>query len=280
MANCPSCPGGANVRITPEITAEEFLPLLDSPRTGWPHGWQGFLGIAEGYRRAFQAAAQNAPPAPAFPVARGIVIYAGGWRYFPSLYVTVRAIRHTGCTLPIQVWFIGDRGEYDLRMSECLQDYQVGWIDASSFWRENPESNCGPEGQITHGWMLKAFAVAWSPFREVIGLDADCYPVKDPEKALLDDPRFKEVGAVFWPDLNPMDHGLLKKAGVQPPTNLDISFESGQLAINKAKNWLGTWLAWWLCSHYQYYFNIGYYGDKDLFLTAFLKANEIESAGR
>ena len=38
---------------------------------------------------------------------RGVVIAGGGDRFFASLYITVRALRHVGCTLPIQVWYMG-----------------------------------------------------------------------------------------------------------------------------------------------------------------------------
>src|ERR1035438_10861249 len=42
---------------------------------------------------------------------RGIVIAAGGDRYLASLWVTVHAIRHVGCNLPIEVWYLGAKRE-------------------------------------------------------------------------------------------------------------------------------------------------------------------------
>ena len=42
---------------------------------------------------------------------RGVVIAGGGDKYFASLYVTIRALRHVGCQLPIQVWYLDRKKE-------------------------------------------------------------------------------------------------------------------------------------------------------------------------
>ena len=79
-----------------------------------------------------QEAADRVPEPPAWTHDRGIVICGGGWRFFPSLFVTIACIRKTGCTLPIQVWFLGDRGEFDLRMLRALEPLQCG-LDLREF---------------------------------------------------------------------------------------------------------------------------------------------------
>src|SRR5262249_61278969 len=52
---------------------------------------------------------------PAYPKeryrGRGVLIASGGDRFFPSLYVTIRALRHVGCVLPVQVWYLGRNSE-------------------------------------------------------------------------------------------------------------------------------------------------------------------------
>jgi FkbM family methyltransferase len=200
-----------------------------------------------------------------------VVICGGGWAFFPSVYVTVRVLRHVGCRLPIQVWYLGDRGEFDPRMEAALRPYDVGWVDANALWRDRPGVAIR-RGNIDHGWMLKPFAAAFAPFREVVCLDADSYPVSDPER-LLDHPEFRRVGACFWPDMNPLQKGQFERLGV-PPSERPLSFESGQFLVDKGRHWEPLWLTAWLNAHHEYVWGPGYrhlYGDKDTFLMAWLK---------
>ena len=50
------------------------------------------------------------------------------------------------------------------------------------------------------GWELKPYAVMHSRFREVLLLDADNVPVRDPS-FLFDRPEYRDTGALFWPDI-------------------------------------------------------------------------------
>jgi hypothetical protein len=84
------------------------------------------------------------------------------------------------------------------------------------------------------GWQLKPLAVRHCRFREVLMLDADCYPVRDPE-FIFDWGSYRKRGAVFWPDLDVSAPLLREEAfaawGVAP--FLDRPTESGQLLIDK-----------------------------------------------
>src|SRR5262249_14368334 len=152
--------------------------------------------VRQAFRNLFdQAASQEPPSPPQWKAERGIVICGGGWGFFPSIYVTIRILRHVGCTLPVQVWYLGDRGEFDPRMEAALRPYNVGWVNANALWRDQPGVAIR-RANIDHGWMLKPFAAAFAPFREVICLDADSYPATDPER-LLDHLEFRRVGACF-----------------------------------------------------------------------------------
>ena len=48
---------------------------------------------------------------PPYPEARfhgrGIVVCGGGDKYFPCAWVCIRMLRHVGCTLPIELWHVG-----------------------------------------------------------------------------------------------------------------------------------------------------------------------------
>ncbi|KAL5869584.1 hypothetical protein ACKVWM_010373 [Pyricularia oryzae] len=49
------------------------------------------------------------------------------------------------------------------------------------------------------GWAIKAFAALYSPFEEVVLLDADCVFVQRPE-LLLEDPAYRSTGALLFHD--------------------------------------------------------------------------------
>ena len=61
-------------------------------------------------RRLFERAVANKPAWPTRRFrGRGIVICGGGAKYFPCAWVTLKMLRHLGCTLPIELWYLGAR---------------------------------------------------------------------------------------------------------------------------------------------------------------------------
>jgi len=49
------------------------------------------------------------------------------------------------------------------------------------------------------GWPIKPAALMHCQFQNVLFIDADCFPLRNPE-FLFETPEFKEYGALFWPD--------------------------------------------------------------------------------
>ena len=197
---------------------------------------------------------------PPYPVrrfrGRGVVIAAGGDRFFASLYVTLRALRHVGCELPIQVWYLGRHGEMPPKRRALLAPYDVRFVDADAVRRKYP-------ARTLNGWELKVFAALHCPFREVLSLDADSYPCRDPE-FLFDRDDYKEHGAIFWPDMHERDARLKWKAfGVPDPMRLG-SVESGQFLIDKRLCWRPLNLAWFYNDHSDFYYRYAF-GDKHTF---------------
>lgn len=185
---------------------------------------------------------------------RGIVI-AGGGKYFPSAYVTIRVIRHLHCGLPIQLWYFGKTNEIDEKMKLSLIDYGVEFVDADEVRKEHKTRMLG-------GFEIKWFGVQNSPFEEVLFLDADSYPVINPEE-LFEHPDYLKTGAVFFPDLastntwTKWDMFHVEKSEVDQ----DAGHETGQFLINKQKCWQCLQLANW----YNNWSDITYkweHGDK------------------
>jgi hypothetical protein len=146
------------------------------------------------------------------------------------------------------------------RHRAILEALGVECVDADAVRASRP---C----RILNGWELKAFAVLHSPFEEVLFLDADCYPVRDPAP-LWEAGEYLRTGAVFWPDLEggpPLDWGPF---GVAPTGRRSI--ESGQFLVNKRLCWRPLQLAWWYNDHSDWSYLHGY-GDKHAFEVAWAR---------
>ncbi len=251
-----------HAELRPDSDIEWTKQLLQQPPGPWPDGWEGYPSVVRAFQELYDAAANNPPPPPEFPIERGIVICSGGWRFFPSLYVTVRAIRHVGCELPIQVWYQGDLNEFDVRMEAALRPYGVGWICANSFLRENNMAR-----RCLGGWELKPLAAAYCPFKEVISLDADSYPAYNPEE-FMEHAEYQRVGAAFWPDQHPLEAGQWERFGV--PVHDEPAWESGQFIVDKSRHWRPLWLTVWMNDYSDYVYK-HIYGDKDTFHLSWRK---------
>lgn len=197
---------------------------------------------------------------------RGIVVCAGGVNYLTCAWVAIRRLRELGCKLPIQVWYRGD-DEFDRTWARLAGDYGVECIDAEKVREEHPHPNLG-------GWELKPYAMLHSPFRDVLSLDADNVPVRDPT-FLFEAPEYCSTGAVFWPDLDitrtPADSPRWKIFGVE--FREEPEFESGQMLIDKARCWRPLQLCNWYNERSHFYYNY-IYGDKDSFRFAWRRLNQ------
>lgn len=196
---------------------------------------------------------------------RGIVMAAGGDRFFASLYITVRALRRVGCTLPIQVWYLGRDDEMPAKRQKLLAPYGVECVDADRVRRRHP-------ARCLDGWELKVFAALHSSFEEILFLDADSYPCRNPE-FLFEQADYQCRGAIFWPDVMAIDERLKWPAfGVADPRRLG-SFETGQFVVNKRLSWRPLNLAWFYNDHSDYYYRYCH-GDKHTFEVAWARCRQ------
>lgn len=247
----------------PNWTVSTALELFRGPVYQGPPGWQASPIVASAFRSAFHDAASQAPkwnPSLASQ-RRGIVISGGGWKFFPSIYVTASAIRHTGCKLPIQVWYLGEH-EFDVRMQQATSHLDVVWVDAMRFARQ-----LGIEKRIWGGWQLKPFSALHSSFQEVFCLDADCYPVHNPEW-FMDSNEHKAIGATFFPDINDLRPDQWSRFGLT--SRNEPGFETGQYCIDKSRHYKALWLTDWMNDRSDYVYS-HIYGDKDTYHLAWRK---------
>lgn len=183
----------------------------------------------------------------------GIVIVGGG-KYFAAAYCNIRLIRHHGCKLPIELWYLGRNNEMPEAWQKIVEPYDVACCDADERRTTKPI-------RILNGWELKFYAVQQSSFRRVIFLDADCYPMRDPTFT-LNDPRFLGSGAVFQRDCTKFE--LIKPQVFEMfglPTERAWDLETGAFLIDKRPWGLALHLTVVLNSYSDLVYKI-VYGDK------------------
>lgn len=94
--------------------------------------------------------------------------------------------------MPIQFWHYG-RAELDAPMRRLVEPFGVECVDARCVARKAGRA-------ISAGWPLKPLSILYSPFEEVLALDADNVPIRIPEY-LFDSEVYQDTGAIFWPDV-------------------------------------------------------------------------------
>lgn len=199
----------------------------------------------------------------------GIVTVAGG-SYFAPAILSIRMLRKTNSTLPVQV-FLRNKAEYEKKIcQEVLPALNAEcFVIQDHLRRDNPV-------KVEH-YQLKVLAILFSSYESVLFLDSDCMALLDPRE-LFDSEPFLSTGLVSWPDywIATEDPVFYRIAGLSSfPKGLPArSSEAGQLLISKQTH-LTTLL---LAAYYNIYGPGIYYpilsqgaageGDKETFLAA------------
>lgn len=197
---------------------------------------------------------------------RGIVSTAGGAQ-MPIFMVTLRMLRRTGCSLPVEL-FVGfnDHDPY-------LCDKVLPMLNARCVQLEDYLGLDKTQGIAKY--QFKSFAITFSSFEDILFLDADDYPIANPEHFFTKEP-YISTGLVTWPDFwasSASKYLFQIQNRTVPLMNELSSTESGQLLISKRSH--GKAL---LMSLYYNYYGPGYYyplmsqggpgeGDKETFIA-------------
>jgi hypothetical protein len=192
---------------------------------------------------------------------RGIVIPAGGSKYFACAWICIRMLRELDCKLPIELWCLGD-DEVDSEMRDLVRPLGVKVVNARNVQRRH-------NARILNGWELKPYAIIHSAFSEVLLLDADNVPIVDPT-FLFHEPAFQETGAVFWPDFGRLGRERRIWELTQIPYRDEPEFETGQIVVDKRRCWDALNLTMWLNEHSDFWYQY-VHGDKETFHLAWRK---------
>ncbi|MCS6977251.1 MAG: alpha-1,3-mannosyltransferase family protein [Gemmatales bacterium] len=148
----------------PGMTVNEMIQLIENAPPGpWPAGWASWPNVNEAHRVMARRFADSLKPSRhPYPEDRGIVIAGGGLKYFPSVWVCIHLIRHLGCKLPIQLWYLGD-SESDPYMNI----YEDGCLNHfASCASMPPKLEQDTPCQVLCGWESKPYIMLHLPFAQ------------------------------------------------------------------------------------------------------------------
>jgi hypothetical protein len=258
-------PPGATVEL-PHVSAEDaelvrhraMLDAVSALEFPYRSG-----GVPPPYERV-AGATLGAGTAPLPYAGRGIVICGGGERYLPSAYVLVRILRHLKCALPVEIWHLGE-AEMPATMRGLFAELGAVCVDGSLVRRTHPVRRLG-------GWELKCFSIMHSAFEEVLLLDADNCPVRDPA-FLFEEVPYLQTGAIFWPDYTRLEPERAVWAASGVEYRDEPEFESGQIVVDKRRCWKALNVAMHLNEYSDWWYRL-VHGDKETFHLAWRKIGQ------
>lgn len=203
------------------------------------------------------------------PGSQGLVSTGGG-KYLPVFVISLRMLRRTGTTLPVEV-FLADHDEYEENIcKEVLPSLNATCVIMSDILTSVPHDIA-----ITK-YQFKIFAMIFSSFEEILFLDADSFPIYNPEE-LFSSELFQTHGLITWPDFwasSTSEYYYTISQQSIPSMKERASSETGELLVSKKTHQRALLLA----TYYNYYGPSHYYalfsqgspgeGDKDTFLPA------------
>ncbi|EXJ78594.1 hypothetical protein A1O1_08995 [Capronia coronata CBS 617.96] len=220
---------------------------------------------------------KSTPPKMPYEVdSRGIVMTAG-YKQLPVLVISIRMLRRTWSLLPVEV-FLADSSEYDEEIcNTVLPTLNAKCLVFTDIFR------AAETGVSIERFQYKIMAILFSSFEDVLLLDSDAFPVRDP-LLLFEQEPFNNTGLIVWPDFwyaseSPYYFEIAKIKTI-PPLNIRPAVESGELMFSKSKHHSSLMLA----AYYNYYGPEYYYpllsqgapgqGDKETFAWAATALNE------
>lgn len=206
--------------------------------------------------QAHAAFLANLQPAPVFH-GRGIVTSVYD-KEFASGWVLLCELSRLGCQLPVEVFHA--HGELSGPQIDLLQRAYA-----------HVTIRCLDE-DWAKGFPVKVLAIHHSRFEEVLWMDGDNVPIREPS-FLFDDAEYRDTGSLFWRDVSGVDRSHAWHPGspvwqlFEVPFNDAEEFESGQLLIHKTRCWAQLCFTLLLNRNSVFYYRF-MHGDKDTFRMA------------
>jgi alpha 1,2-mannosyltransferase len=161
------------------------------------------------------------------------ILFTVGSNELPALVISLRMLRGTDCTLPVEV-FLTPAAQYDAKICELV----ITALNGRCILAKNIIFTAGMVDHLVDD-QWKALAVLFSSFDEVLVLDSDTFPTRNPTY-LFEQQPFNSTGMILWPDFwYPSESPYffdIARLGSPPALNTRAGVEAGQLMISKSKH--------------------------------------------
>jgi alpha 1,2-mannosyltransferase len=185
------------------------------------------LSMKKAHTSMMKGVEKLGPSLPYLHGTRGIVMSAGG-KYFGEVITSIRMLRRTGSQLPVEV-FLDSRQNYDAQTCETtLPAMNARCYIMEDVWKTTPGIAAMATAQS------KVFALLFSSFEDVMFLDADAFPVRNPDNLLTQEP-YASRGLVTWPDasVSTTSHWFYEVARTPMPLDARRSTDSSVMLFSK-----------------------------------------------
>lgn len=186
---------------------------------------------------------------------------------FATGFVLLTELTRLHNILPIEVFHRA--GELNRKQIDILTAISPGLITVKQI-QGNAKDFTTPYGTKA-GWSTKIYALYESSYAENLWIDADNFPIINPEY-LFKDQEYITKHCLFWRDLMSPDRAnrYHDKAPIWPIFNVSQNdgepFETGQLLVNKPRCWPQIRLVKHYADNCEVYYNFG--GDAETFRMA------------
>jgi alpha 1,2-mannosyltransferase len=275
LNNDPQC-AAPEVLGIPHKLDTGYDPKHDIPRPDvlWLNP-QDVDKIKAAHAQFLQDIHDKSPTIPFQPGTQGIAVTAS-YQLLPVLAISLRMLRRTGCTLPVEV-FLATSEDYD---SQVCDDMFTS-LNAKCLIFQSITTSAGT-GVTLSRYQYKIMALLFSSFESVLLLDSDAFPVTSPT-SLFSTAPLSTHGLILFPDFwypteSPYFFTIASITPI-PPLNARPATESGAVLVHKPTHTATLLLA----AYYNYYGPDLYYplqsqgapgqGDKETFGWAAVATN-------
>ncbi|KAK1926445.1 mannosyltransferase putative-domain-containing protein [Papiliotrema laurentii] len=191
---------------------------------------------------------------------RGIVMVAGNADTLQRAKWSIQMLRSYDSELPVQIYhFPSESPADDDPIRAELKELGAELVAAAGQEKDEGKKK---------SYHLKAIAVVQSPWREVLYLDSDSVPARDPEY-MFDAPNYKRLGLWATPDYwkTSANNPIWAIMGVKCRNEWEM--ETGQMFIDKKHHLDVFYLIKYMLERHEWWFYFSD-GDKDIFRWAML----------
>lgn len=125
-------------------------------------------------------------------------------------------------------------------------------------WQINPQYVFKPHIiSADQRFAYKPASIISSTFAEVLFLDSDAYPTRDPEELFLHDPMYLQFGTLFFPDAHiSRQHSSIWKLFNTTCGENEFELDSAAILVDKRRAWEGLFMTKLMNDNHRHFYGV------------------------